>query len=256
MLKLIPRAGVRVRGSIDYGPGPLGSQDAAIDKAIHQMSAHLYANEVPAAVVLLLPVRRREVEVDVGHNIRGTYIAARVIEHFPSVSFDALMGFAELDTDADVSKALHDIDRATPSDPNDVLALTTFTDITPWFLTDWNGSRYYLHQARVYADVHHLKYEDVRALCLAMDRRVQRTIERAHHAVTMGDAGMSTREAIADDVKLFVWQRDGGRCVRCGSNENLEFDHIIPLIMGGANTARNHQLLCEPCNRLKGGNLV
>lgn len=63
------------------------------------------------------------------------------------------------------------------------------------------------------------------------------------------------RQPIPDGVKMFVWKRDGGRCVNCGSKENLEFDHIIPLSMGGSNTARNLQLLCETCNRSKGGNL-
>ncbi|MBX3387541.1 MAG: HNH endonuclease [Phycisphaeraceae bacterium] len=52
-----------------------------------------------------------------------------------------------------------------------------------------------------------------------------------------------------------MWRRDEGRCVRCGSNANLEFDHIIPIAMGGSSTARNLQLLCEPCNRSKGSNL-
>ena len=57
------------------------------------------------------------------------------------------------------------------------------------------------------------------------------------------------RQPIPDDVKMFVWQRDGGRCVQCGSQENLEYDHIIPVSKGGSNTARNIQLLCEKCNR-------
>ena len=48
-----------------------------------------------------------------------------------------------------------------------------------------------------------------------------------------------------------VWRRDEGKCVECGSNENLEFDHIIPHSKGGANTYRNIQLLCEYCNRSK-----
>lgn len=60
------------------------------------------------------------------------------------------------------------------------------------------------------------------------------------------------RPPIPDDVKMFVWQRDGGSCVKCGSQENLEFDHVIPLSKGGSNTARNLQLLCERCNRSKG----
>jgi 5-methylcytosine-specific restriction endonuclease McrA len=60
------------------------------------------------------------------------------------------------------------------------------------------------------------------------------------------------REPIPESVRLFVWQRDGGKCVKCGSRERLEFDHIIPLAAGGSNTERNIQLLCEGCNRSKG----
>ena len=56
---------------------------------------------------------------------------------------------------------------------------------------------------------------------------------------------------ISQKVKDQVWNRDGGKCVECGSNENLEFDHIIPFSKGGANTYRNIQLLCEKCNRTK-----
>jgi len=70
------------------------------------------------------------------------------------------------------------------------------------------------------------------------------------------DAKRPRRESIPDDVKLLIWERDRGQCVKCGSNEKLEFDHIIPLSMGGSNTARNLQLLCERCNREKGGRLV
>ena len=72
-------------------------------------------------------------------------------------------------------------------------------------------------------------------------------------AADSGEAtGRSYRESIPRDVQIFVWRRDEGRCVNCGSQENLEFDHIIPLARGGANTARNLQILCEACNRAKG----
>jgi hypothetical protein len=60
------------------------------------------------------------------------------------------------------------------------------------------------------------------------------------------------REPVAAAVRMFVWQRDGGKCVRCGSQERLEFDHIIPVVKGGSSTERNIQLLCETCNRSKG----
>ncbi len=64
------------------------------------------------------------------------------------------------------------------------------------------------------------------------------------------------RERVSESVRLFVWQRDEGTCVKCGAKEKLEFDHIIPVAEGGSNTERNIQLLCESCNRSKGKNLA
>jgi 5-methylcytosine-specific restriction endonuclease McrA len=63
------------------------------------------------------------------------------------------------------------------------------------------------------------------------------------------------REPIPKNVKMHVWQRDGGRCVECRSKERLEYDHIIPLSKGGSNTERNIQLLCERHNRSKGSSI-
>lgn len=63
------------------------------------------------------------------------------------------------------------------------------------------------------------------------------------------------RESIPQDIQDKVWIRDGGKCVVCGSSENLEFDHIIPFSKGGSNTYRNLQLLCEKCNRQKSNNI-
>jgi len=59
------------------------------------------------------------------------------------------------------------------------------------------------------------------------------------------------RERISEDVKRYVWRRDQGKCVQCGSKENLEYDHIIPISKGGSSTERNIQILCEQCNREK-----
>jgi Holliday junction DNA helicase RuvB subunit len=60
-----------------------------------------------------------------------------------------------------------------------------------------------------------------------------------------------SRTAIPSEVRREVWRRDGGKCVVCGSRENLEYDHIIPVAKGGSNTARNIELLCEKHNREK-----
>jgi hypothetical protein len=53
------------------------------------------------------------------------------------------------------------------------------------------------------------------------------------------------RRIIPTEVKLEVWKRDNGKCVKCGSTNDLHFDHIIPWSKGGSsNTADNIQLLC------------
>jgi hypothetical protein len=50
-------------------------------------------------------------------------------------------------------------------------------------------------------------------------------------------------------VKVEVWKRDKGRCVICGSKENLHFDHDVPFSKGGSSiTAKNVRLLCAKHN--------
>jgi hypothetical protein len=63
------------------------------------------------------------------------------------------------------------------------------------------------------------------------------------------------RDAIPRAVQREVWQRDGGRCVECGTKEKLCFDHIVPFSRGGSNSVRNLQLLCELCNLSKGNRI-
>jgi hypothetical protein len=61
---------------------------------------------------------------------------------------------------------------------------------------------------------------------------------------------------IPASVKLEVWKRDKGCCVKCGSHENLHFDHIIPYSKGGSSlVAENIQLLCIKHNLQKRDNI-
>lgn len=98
--------------------------------------------------------------------------------------------------------------------------------------------------------------QQVKALIYERLMKEERRVQRAMAVMERQELTITLREPIADEVKTFVWKRDGGRCVRCGSQQRLEFDHVIPLALGGGNTARNLQLLCETCNREKGASLA
>jgi len=63
------------------------------------------------------------------------------------------------------------------------------------------------------------------------------------------------RSPIPETVRHEVWRRDQGKCVTCGSNANLQYDHIIPVARGGATSVTNLQLLCERCNQAKGAKI-
>lgn len=60
---------------------------------------------------------------------------------------------------------------------------------------------------------------------------------------------------IPDEIRSEIWCRDGGKCVICGADSYLEFDHIIPLSKGGATSIDNLQILCRKCNSEKQDNI-
>lgn len=98
------------------------------------------------------------------------------------------------------------------------------------------------------------KKEEIRQKILQREERKRlhkEVLEELDNESLLFRSGTRSREPIPQDVMDRVWNRDGGMCVKCGSMQNLEFDHIIPHSKGGANTYRNLQLLCEKCNRDK-----
>jgi hypothetical protein len=57
------------------------------------------------------------------------------------------------------------------------------------------------------------------------------------------------RRVIPTWVKLAVWKRDGGKCVKCAATDELHFDHVLPYSKGGTSiTPENVQLLCARHN--------
>lgn len=82
-------------------------------------------------------------------------------------------------------------------------------------------------------------------------QKMNREIERFERFERFEKLKPVYREQIPEEVRMYVWRRDQGKCVQCGSNRSLEFDHIIPVSEGGSSTERNIQLLCALCNKRK-----
>lgn len=51
--------------------------------------------------------------------------------------------------------------------------------------------------------------------------------------------------------KQRVKERDGWKCKKCNSREQLTIDHIVPVALGGSDEEDNLQTLCRGCNTMK-----
>jgi hypothetical protein len=126
----------------------------------------------------------------------------------------------------------------------------------PVLLTTWDGQFVWWYLDRFWWDNNGLSADAVQASILdreangkqpsAQPARAETVVEET--VVTPGETDPA-RGPISEEVMHQVWRRDQGRCVDCGSHENLELNHIIPLAQGGASSVRNLELRCETCSR-------
>jgi hypothetical protein len=83
--------------------------------------------------------------------------------------------------------------------------------------------------------------EDVAALLVMLERDDEQGLE--------WELDARLAEPIPEDVKRLVSERDKERCLACGSDELIQYDHVVPWSMGGGNEPQNIRLLCAGCNR-------
>lgn len=60
------------------------------------------------------------------------------------------------------------------------------------------------------------------------------------------------KKKVSNAVRFKVYERDGFKCVYCGSRKELTLDHVAAESGGGATSAGNLVTACKPCNSKKG----
>jgi 5-methylcytosine-specific restriction endonuclease McrA len=125
----------------------------------------------------------------------------------------------------------------------------------PVLLLEAAGRRWWWYGDRFWWEDEGYEPRDVVALVADRERRTRRRLDRAHAALHQEHASAGRRAPLPRDVRLAVWRRDGGRCRECGNGFDLQYDHVIPLALGGATGVENLQLLCGDCNRAKGASV-
>jgi 5-methylcytosine-specific restriction endonuclease McrA len=117
--------------------------------------------------------------------------------------------------------------------------------------------RYWWCRDRFWCADDDLPRRDVFALVYEREVRRRRRLERAHAVLsTRSLPDRARREPIPRELRRAVFDRDDGCCVECGSRFDLQYDHVIPLALGGASTMANLQILCAACNGRKGARLT
>lgn len=148
-------------------------------------------------------------------------------------------------------------------DPNASLLWQYFSQVITWVTATFDVRRRKAIMKGVdwgyLYDLYHAQVIDKAALDteigrLIIDSDVQNKKGICPYVLTHDEHSLGLR-AFPDDIKLAVYERQGGICPLCHKHyeiEQMEGDHITPWREGGRTIEANCQMLCRDCNRRKG----
>jgi 5-methylcytosine-specific restriction endonuclease McrA len=81
-------------------------------------------------------------------------------------------------------------------------------------------------------------------------REIQARVNMENRKMRMAEAKRKGTHTHKEWIGLLMVH--GGKCVKCGTIENICKDHIEPVYLGGSDSIENIQPMCGPCNSAKG----
>ena len=174
----------------------------------------------------------------------------------------ALEWMADHETRSGHRQTLEGYMAAHQHDPNALNLWTYFQTVCNWATDHFSPQRFRkimkgLDWAELY-DTYHTQTLDTAALAerisaLLRDGEIQKPLGIIPYVLD-GDERHLDLRAFTEDIRLAVYEEQGGRCALCGRGMDetfMEADHIVPWSRGGRTVRENCQMLCRDCNRRK-----
>lgn len=111
----------------------------------------------------------------------------------------------------------------------------------PVFIVRVRGRQCWWWRGAFYWESGDYNPEELRALLLMLERDDLQGLA--------WELKLHPAKPIPENVARVVFKRDGGRCLVCGGNEQIQFTHVVAQSRGGSNDPHNVHLVCAGCNR-------
>lgn len=146
-----------------------------------------------------------------------------------------------------------------------------YNNVIEWVKITFNTDKYYrkemcgLAWGKLYNKYNNNPYD-----CEELEKKVKELMENEevtdkkgiYEYVLSGEdeslAKKLSKRVFNNSDKRVVYERQNGICAKCGEYhpfEEMNGDHIIPWWRGGKTTIDNLQMVCEKCNKGKGGKM-
>ena len=146
-----------------------------------------------------------------------------------------------------------------------------FNNVIEWIKTTFNTDKYYrkemlgLNWGELYNKYHSVAYDseelETKIKSLMENEEVTEKKGIYEYVLSGEDENLAkklSKRTFSNSDKRTIYERQNGICPKCGEYhtfEEMDGDHIIPWWRGGKTTIDNLQMLCNKCNKGKGGRM-